>query len=129
MTLKTHPFDVAEYLETDGDIHLFLQAALEEGSEEEFVHALATAARAKGMTEVAQKAGLSRDSLSKSLAEGGKPLFNTICKETKALGYLWPWCKLGSKQQRLILMMLLPPCVMPSSYTPGFREGFQGKSL
>ncbi len=44
MTLKTRPFDVAEYLETDEDIHLFLQAAFEEGNEEEFVHALATAA-------------------------------------------------------------------------------------
>ena len=86
MTLKTRPFDVAEYLKTDEDIHLFLQAAFEEGNEEEFVHALATAARAKGMTEVAQKAGLTRDSLSKSLAEGSKPLFNTICKVTKALG-------------------------------------------
>ncbi len=72
MTLKTRSFDVAEYLETDEDIHLFLQTAFEEGSEKEFVHALATAARAKGMTEVAQKAGLTRDSLSKSPTSSAK---------------------------------------------------------
>ncbi|MDO5675694.1 MAG: putative addiction module antidote protein [bacterium] len=86
MTLKTTPFDVAEHLETDEDISLFLQAALEEGSEEEFIHALNTAARAKGMTAIAKEAGLTRASLYKSLASGGKPRFDTIAKVTRALG-------------------------------------------
>lgn len=86
MALKTTKFDIAEYLETDEDITLFLQAALEEGTEEEFIHALNTAARAKGMTEIAKKSGLTRASLYKSLADGGKPRFETICKVTKALG-------------------------------------------
>jgi len=52
----------------------------------EFVHALNTAARAKGMTEIAKKAGLTRASLYKSLAEGGNPRFETISKVSKALG-------------------------------------------
>jgi len=86
MTLKTKPFDVAEHLKTSEDIRLFLQVAAEEGSPDDFIHALNTAARAMGMTEVAKKAGVTRASLYKSLAEGGKPQFATISKVTKALG-------------------------------------------
>jgi len=89
MALKTRPFDPAKYLETDEDVHYFLQDAVE-GSPEEFVHALNTVARAKGMTEIAKKAGVSRASLYKSLADGGKPRFDTISKVIEALG-----CKLA----------------------------------
>jgi probable addiction module antidote protein len=89
MSLKTKPFDVAEHLETQEDIKIFLQDAAE-GTPEEFVHALNTAARSIGMTEVAKKAGVTRASLYKSLAEGGKPQFATISKVSKALG-----CKLA----------------------------------
>ena len=78
MALKTKPFDVAQYLETDEDIRLFLQAAFEEDSEEEFIHALNTAVRAKGMTEIARKTGLTRANLYTSLADGSKPRFDTI---------------------------------------------------
>lgn len=89
MSLKTKPFDVAEHLETQEDIKIFLKDAAE-GTPEEFVHALNTAARSIGMTEVAKKAGVTRASLYKSLAEGGKPQFATISKVSKALG-----CKLA----------------------------------
>lgn len=89
MSLKTKPFDVAEHLETQEDIKIFLQDATE-GTPEEFVHALNTAARAMGMTEVAKKAGVTRASLYKSLADGGKPQFTTISKVSAALG-----CKLA----------------------------------
>ncbi len=89
MSLKTKPFDVAEHLETQEDIKMFLQDAAE-GTPEEFVHALNTAARARGMTEVAKKAGVTRASLYKSLADGGKPQFATISKVSEALG-----CKLA----------------------------------
>lgn len=67
MTEKIPPFDVAEYLKTDEDIKLFLKEAVETGSEKDFIHALNTAARAKGMTEVAHQAGVTRASLYKSL--------------------------------------------------------------
>ena len=85
MPLKTRSFDPAEHLRTDEDVKYFLQDAAE-GSPEEFIHALNTAARAKGMTEIAKQAGLTRASLYKSLSEGGKPRFDTILKVTKALG-------------------------------------------
>jgi probable addiction module antidote protein len=86
MTIKTRPFDVAEYLETSEDIKHFLQAAAEDGTPEEFIHALNTAARAKGMSEIAKQAGVTRASLYKSLSDGGNPRFDTIYKVTKALG-------------------------------------------
>lgn len=90
MTIKTKPFDIAEHLKTPEEIRIFLQEILDTGDDSDFIHALSTAARAMGMTEVAQKAGVTRASLYKSLAEGGNPRFSTISKVTKALG-----CKLA----------------------------------
>ena len=82
------PFDVADYLKTDKDIKLFLKEAAK-GDMSDFIHALNTAARAKGMTEVAKQAGVTRASLYKSLADDGNPRFDTIAKIVEALG-----CKL-----------------------------------
>jgi probable addiction module antidote protein len=85
MATKTRPFDVAEHLKTDEDIKFFLQDA-STGTPEEFIHALNTAARAKGMSEVAKKAGVTRASLYKSLADGGNPRFETIAKVCRSFG-------------------------------------------
>ena len=84
--MKTRKFDVAEMLETDEDIREFLTEASATGTYEEFIHALETAARAKGMTEVAKKAGVTRASLYKSLSANGNPRFETISKIVDALG-------------------------------------------
>ncbi|HBT89877.1 addiction module antidote protein [Desulfobacter sp.] len=90
MTLEIKPFDIAEHLNTPEDIRNFLQEVLDTGDESDFIHALSTAARAMGMSEVAKKAGVTRASLYKSLSENGNPGFITISKVTKALG-----CKLA----------------------------------
>jgi probable addiction module antidote protein len=90
MTLETKYFDIAQHLNTTEEIRDFLQEVLETGDESDFIHALSTAARAMGMTEIANKAGVSRASLYKSLSENGNPKFSTVCKVTKALG-----CKLA----------------------------------
>ncbi len=90
MALKTTPFDIAEHLNTPAEIRGFLQEVVATGDESDFIHALNIAARAMGMTEVAKKAGVTRASLYKSLAEDGNPKFTTISKVTKALG-----CKLA----------------------------------
>jgi probable addiction module antidote protein len=86
MTITTKPFDIAEYLETDEDIWEFLAEVLATGTTSDFIHALNTAARAKGMTEVARQAGVTRASLYKSLSEDGNPRFETISKIVEALG-------------------------------------------
>ncbi len=90
MALETKLFDIAEHLNTPEEIRGFLQEIAATGDESDFIHALNIAARAMGMTQVAQKAGVTRASLYKSLAEDGNPKFSTICKVTKALG-----CKLA----------------------------------
>ena len=90
MTVKTKPFDIAEHLNNPEEIRCFLQEVAATGDDSDFIHALNTAARATGMTEVAKKAGVTRASLYKSLAEDGNPKFDTISKVTKALG-----CKLA----------------------------------
>ena len=48
--------------------------------------ALGDIARARGMTQVARDAGLSRESLYKALSESGNPSFATILKVACALG-------------------------------------------
>jgi len=90
MALETKTFDIAEHLKSPEDVRAFLQEVLDTGDESDFIHALSTAARAMGMTEVAKKAGVTRASLYKSLSEGGSPRFATISKVTRALG-----CKLA----------------------------------
>jgi len=86
MTLKTSRLDLAELLETEKDIQEFLAASLEECTSEEFIHALGTAARARGMTEVARQAGVTRASLYKSLSKGGNPQFDTIARLCDVFG-------------------------------------------
>jgi probable addiction module antidote protein len=78
--------DIAEYLETEEDIAGFLNEMLLEGTPSEFRHALSIAARARGMTDIAQKANVTRASLYKSLSETGEPRFDTIRKVIAAMG-------------------------------------------
>ncbi len=50
-------FDAAEYLTNDELIALYLAETLKDGTDEEFIQALNTVARAKGMNELAKKQG------------------------------------------------------------------------
>ena len=84
--MKTRRVDLAEYLETDEDIREFLKEASATCTPEEFIHALNTAARAKGMTEIAKQAGVTRANLYKSLFADDNPRFETISKIVNAFG-------------------------------------------
>ena len=83
---KTIPWDSAEYLKTDEDIAEYLEAAFEDGDPALITHALGDVARAKGMTQIAQAAGLGRESLYKALSPDGNPEFATVLKVVHALG-------------------------------------------
>ncbi len=83
--LKTTPFDAADYLDDAEDIASYLEEAFATEDPAYIAHALGTIARAKGMTEVARKAGLSRESLYKALSAEGNPEFATILKVMSAL--------------------------------------------
>ena len=83
---KTVPWDPAEHLETEADMAAYLEAALEDGDPALVAAALGDIARAKGMSQVAKEAGLSRESLYRALSEGGNPSFATVLKVARALG-------------------------------------------
>ena len=86
MSLKTTPFDAAEYLTDAKSIAAYLNDALEDGSPEELIAALGTVARAKGMSQVARDAGLGRESLYKALNGSSSPAFVTVSKVMASLG-------------------------------------------
>ncbi len=79
-------FDAADYLKTEEEIGYFLEAALDGNDPEHIAHALGIAARARGMSKIARKAGLSRATLYNALSKTGNPEFGTILKVIKALG-------------------------------------------
>jgi probable addiction module antidote protein len=84
----TSRYDVAEHLRTPEEMAAYLEACLEEadGDAAFVAKALGDIARAKGMTEVARDAGLSRESLYKALSGERTPSFETILKVVGALG-------------------------------------------
>ena len=84
--IQTRPWDAADYLESEEDIVLYLEAAFEDGDPGLIAAALGDIARAKGMTTVAAEAGLGRESLYKALSPDGNPEFATVLKVLRALG-------------------------------------------
>jgi probable addiction module antidote protein len=85
---KTTKFDVAEHLRTPEEMAAYLEASIEEASGDAsyIAKALGDIARAKGMSQVARDAGLSRESLYKALSGDRSPEFDTILKVIDALG-------------------------------------------
>ncbi|MBS0341403.1 MAG: putative addiction module antidote protein [Proteobacteria bacterium] len=84
--IKTRPFDVANYLESDEDVAEYLSQVLEEGDSAELAGALGAIARARGMAQLAIATGLSRESLYKSLSGERAPSSDTLFKVVRALG-------------------------------------------
>ncbi len=85
---KTTQYDVAEHLRTPEEMAAYLEACFEEskGDASFVAKALGDIARAKGMTQVARDAGLSRESLYKALSGERTPGFDTVLKVVQALG-------------------------------------------
>lgn len=84
----TTRYDVAEHLRTPEEMAAYFEACLEEanGDAAFIAKALGDIARAKGMSQVARDAGLSRESLYKALSGDRSPDFDTILKVIGALG-------------------------------------------
>lgn len=83
---KIRSYDAAEYLNSEEEMAAYLEAAFSEGDPKLVIQALGTIARARGMTQLARKTGLRRESLYKALSLEGNPEFGTILKVVKALG-------------------------------------------
>ncbi len=79
---QTTEFDVAEHLRTDEEIEAYLEACFEDPEVDAafIAKALGDIARAKGMSQVARDAGLSRESLYKALSGDRSPEFETNSK-------------------------------------------------
>ena len=91
MTAKTRiadlpDFDMAEYLSDDQTIAEYLSVVLEDYDPALLGAALGDIARARGMTEIASAAGLTREALYKALRPGSQPRFDTIARVCTALG-------------------------------------------
>ena len=83
---KTLPWDAADYLDDLDDVVAYLEAAFEDGDPRVIAAALGDIARSRGMTAVAAKTGLGRESLYKALSGDGNPGFATVLGVMKALG-------------------------------------------
>lgn len=77
---------MAEFLESDQAIAEYLTAVMEDGDASLLAAALGDIARAKGMAEISQKSGLTREALYKALRPGAQPRFDTIQRVCGALG-------------------------------------------
>ena len=91
MTSKIHisdlpEFDMAKQLKSEEDIAAFVTMAIDDGDAAELAHALGVVAKARGMTEIAKKTGITREALYKALKPNAKPRFDTISRVCAALG-------------------------------------------
>jgi len=88
MAEKFSRWDVVDYLNTEEDMALYLDACLEDdpGDGSLIRIALGDIARARGMTQLAHDTGLTREGLYKALSTEGNPAFSTIFKVIRALG-------------------------------------------
>ncbi len=79
-------FDMVDYLKTDEDIAQYLSVVLEDEDTSLLPAALGDIARARGMTAIAEAAGLTREALYKALRPGSQPRFDTVARVCRALG-------------------------------------------
>jgi probable addiction module antidote protein len=86
MTLETFPFDPADHLTDTAAQTELLTDALETGNAAYIANALGIIARARGMTEIAKEAGVTRTALYKSLSPEGDPQLTTLLGVLKAMG-------------------------------------------
>lgn len=83
---KLTPYDPANALVDDDEVAVFMADALETGDAAYIAKALGVIARAKGMGQIAEQTGLSREQLYRSFSEKGNPTLKTTLAVMKALG-------------------------------------------
>lgn len=86
MSLKTTPLDAAAYLDTSESQAELISDAFETGDAGYIAHALGVVARARGMSQVAKDAGITREGLYKALSAEGDPRLTTLLGVVKSLG-------------------------------------------
>ena len=87
MKTKTTAWNVAEHLKTKEEREAYLNAAFEDGDASVIAAALGDIAKAEGMSKVAKRTGLGRESLYKALSPNGNPALSTILKVIRAFEF------------------------------------------
>jgi probable addiction module antidote protein len=83
--LELAPFDASDYLDNEVTIAEYLSVALEDPDPDAFLTAVRDVAKARGIADVAARAGLGRESMYKTLSPGAKPRFETMRRLLAAL--------------------------------------------
>jgi probable addiction module antidote protein len=86
MSLKTHPFDAADAIDTPEEQASLLADAFASGDAQVVTAALGLIARARGITKVARETGLSREALYKATGADGNPTLATLMGIMRAAG-------------------------------------------
>ncbi len=86
MAVKTTSWDPSECLNSPKAVAAYLEAAFDDGDPSLIAAALGDIARAMGMTQLAQEAGVTREALYKALSPTGDPRLSTFLGVMKALG-------------------------------------------
>lgn len=86
MIEKLTTYDPRAVLADHDEIAAFVSEAFETGDAAYVAKALGVVARAKGMTKISRKTGLSREQLYRSFSEHGNPTLKTTLSVMKALG-------------------------------------------
>ena len=79
-------FQITEYLDSVEATANYLTLAIEDQEPSELAHALGVVVRARGMLQVAEMAGITREALYKALRPGAQPRFDTVQRVCLALG-------------------------------------------
>jgi len=79
-------WDAADHLRSEADVVAYLQACADEDDPALMIAALGDVARARSMTQLAQRTGISRMGLYKALSSEGNPSYATVAKVAHALG-------------------------------------------
>lgn len=82
---NTKRFEASRFLDSPETIAAFLAEAMKANDAQTLMHALGEVAKAKGVNQFAQDAGVNRESLYKNLRGGDKTRFSTIQKLMLAL--------------------------------------------
>lgn len=83
---KTRLFNPVEYLQSDAEIAHYLTEAYEDQDPAVFIIALGHVVRSKGVSTMADKTGLNRESLYKAFSGKAQPKWDTVHKLLHALG-------------------------------------------
>lgn len=79
-------FDPAPYLDSEEAVAAYLTDILNANDAGLLAAALGDIARARGMTDIAKIAGITREALYKALRPGSEPRFDTVNRVCAALG-------------------------------------------